>query len=482
MRSSFVRHLLTVPFVIGLTLGVAATGLGAGLLGSDIFSDIQPGAFYDEAVGEMNELGVIKGYENGNFGPNDYVTRGQVAVMLNRFKNELDLDNGGSSSSEDEEEESSSSSSSSSSKSSTSSSSSKSYASVGAQGGVHFTIKTFTVNETAGTATVSVVRTGGNTGAVTVEYATSDGTATAGSDYTQSTGTLSFATKETSKTFTIPIGDDSATEGSETVNITLTNPTGGAVLRSPDTAVLTIVDNETPSSSGAASSVVVQHEIKFSAHSYAVQENAGSITITVVRAGGTAPVTVNYSANNGTATAADYTLTNGTLSFAQGETAKTFTITVSDESVVDGIKTLTLLLTTPSGCAVLGTPSSAPLTLVDNETTTSGSGSLRFSTAGYSVTEGDAATILVNRVGGNTGQVTVTYSMTNGTALAASDYTATTGTITFAAGETSKSFTVQTIKDSVGAEGEETVNLILSAPTNGASLISPSNATLTISS
>src|SRR5262249_36916776 len=68
--------------------------------------------------------------------------------------------------------------------------------------------------------------------------------ATAGSDYTATSGTLSFGIGETSKTFTVPITDDTLVEGNETVNLTLTSPTNGATLGTQNTATLTIVDND----------------------------------------------------------------------------------------------------------------------------------------------------------------------------------------------------------------------------------------------
>lgn len=80
-----------------------------------------------------------------------------------------------------------------------------------------------------------------------MSYATSNGTATAGSDYTAMSGTLSWADGDTSnKTFYIPLLDDSSYEGDETVNLTLSNPTGLAILGSPSSAVLTITENDIP--------------------------------------------------------------------------------------------------------------------------------------------------------------------------------------------------------------------------------------------
>ncbi len=111
-------------------------------------------------------------------------------------------------------------------------------------GTLAFSNTSYSVNENAGTATITVNRTGGSTGSVTVNYATSNGTATAGSDYAAVSGTLTFAAGVTSQSFTVPITDDAAVESNETVNLTLSAVSGGAILGSPATATLTIVDND----------------------------------------------------------------------------------------------------------------------------------------------------------------------------------------------------------------------------------------------
>jgi PKD repeat protein len=112
-------------------------------------------------------------------------------------------------------------------------------------GTLQFSQASLSTVENGGDLTVAVSRTTGSLGAVTVDYATSDGTATAGQDYTASSGTLSWADGDTAdKTFIVPILDDALSESSETINLTLSNITGGAILGSDSTATVTISDDE----------------------------------------------------------------------------------------------------------------------------------------------------------------------------------------------------------------------------------------------
>jgi hypothetical protein len=114
---------------------------------------------------------------------------------------------------------------------------------LGGGGSVRFSSSTYSVNENDGTVTITVNRSGGtHTG--TVQYSTSNGTGTAGSDYTATSGLLLFGTNETSKTFTIPILNDTASEGNESINVTLLNPSLSFTLGTPSSATITIVDND----------------------------------------------------------------------------------------------------------------------------------------------------------------------------------------------------------------------------------------------
>jgi hypothetical protein len=115
-----------------------------------------------------------------------------------------------------------------------------------AAGSLQFSAPGFSVAESALSVPITVVRTGGSAGAVSVDYATSDGSATAGSDYTASAGTLSFADGETSQSFSVAILDDTLFEGDEGFSVTLSNIAGGASLGTPATANVTITEDDPP--------------------------------------------------------------------------------------------------------------------------------------------------------------------------------------------------------------------------------------------
>lgn len=331
-------------------------------------------------------------------------------------------------------------------------------------GAMKFSAATYSVSEATASATITVTRSGGTACGVSVGYATGTGTATADVDYTKLAGTLSFASGQTSKTFTLPIFPDTLDEANETVTLLLTNPAGGATLGTPVSSILTITDNDTGG---------VLH---FSAATYSSGEAGGGMNVTVTRSGGLASgVVVGYWTRNGTASAGqDYTETLGTLTFGAGETSKTFHVPILNDGLGEGNETVNLALSTPTGGGTLGTPAAAVLTLIDDEVV------LQFKTPTFSVTEGAVnATITVVRSGPTTAAVGAAYSVGGGTATAGSDYTAVSGVVTLGPGVTSKTFTVPILAD-CSDEDNETINLSLSAPTGGALLGPLGTAVLTI--
>src|SRR5204862_208727 len=108
----------------------------------------------------------------------------------------------------------------------------------------NFSSPNYSVNEVGVRATINIIRTGILTNTVSVSFASSNGTATAGSDYFPTNGTFVFTNGETSHAFTVQVIDDTTIEGDETVLLSLSNPTGQAGLMTPSAAVLTIVDND----------------------------------------------------------------------------------------------------------------------------------------------------------------------------------------------------------------------------------------------
>jgi hypothetical protein len=98
--------------------------------------------------------------------------------------------------------------------------------------------------ENGGNAIITIKRSGGNASNVSIRYATTGGTATAAVDYTPVSGTVTFAAKQTLAQIAVPLSDDAITEGDEMVELSLSNPTGGATLGTTTATTLTILDND----------------------------------------------------------------------------------------------------------------------------------------------------------------------------------------------------------------------------------------------
>jgi hypothetical protein len=216
------------------------------------------------------------------------------------------------------------------------------------------------VAENGGSVRIYVSRTGGSFGAAGVNYATADGTATAGSDYTTTSGSLDWANGDTAdKYFDVPVIDDSIYEGDETFTIVLSGASGAA-LGSPSETTVTITDNESPPA---------ESSLQFKSASYTVREGDGSVRVFVSRTGGSyGAASVNYATADGTAMAgSDYPSTSGTLDWSNGDAAdKYFDVPIADDSIYEYDETFTITLSGASGAA-LGSPITATVVIADNE-------------------------------------------------------------------------------------------------------------------
>ena len=295
---------------------------------------------------------------------------------------------------------------------------------------------------------------------VTVEYATSNGTATAGSDYTSASGTLTFAVGDTSKTVEVSVTDDSVDEADETFTVTLSSASNASI--SDATATGTITDND-PEPSLSIGDVSVAEN---------VSSGKAEFTVTLGAASGR-QVTVEYATSNGTATAgSDYTSASGTLTFAVGDTSETVEVSVTDDSVDEADETFTVTLSSASNASI--SDATATGTITDNDPEPSLS--IGDVSVAENVSSGKAEfTVTLGAASGR--QVTVEYATSNGTATAGSDYTSASGTLTFAVGDTSETVEVSVTDDSVD-EADETFTVTLSSASNAS--ISDATATGTI--
>ena len=150
---------------------------------------------------------------------------------------------------------------------------------------LQFSAPNYSVNEDAGFATITVTRSGDTGGTVSVDFATSDVGATQRFDYTLASGTVTLNPGEVSKNFTVLIVDDLYVESAEVFNLTLSNPTGGAVLGAPTVVPVTIVDNDvSPPTSNpieVARFFVQLHYYDFLARFPSIREQGGSALGTI---------------------------------------------------------------------------------------------------------------------------------------------------------------------------------------------------------
>lgn len=230
---------------------------------------------------------------------------------------------------------------------------------------LQFSAANYSVDESAGTVLITVERPAGLSTPVSVNYTTVPGTAVAGSDYTSSTGTVSWGGEDTapSKSFSITITDDMTAEIDEKFSVVLSNPSGGSILGAASTAVITINNDDSPIGIDNA----LNDALSLTSDSFSLAETAGSITIDVKRSGtGDGFASIDYSTADGTAIADDYVPKKGTLTWADGEVGiRQITLVINEDSLVEGAEFFKLVLSNLVGRVSFGAITEAKITIGD---------------------------------------------------------------------------------------------------------------------
>ncbi|HEX3912364.1 MAG TPA: Calx-beta domain-containing protein [Steroidobacteraceae bacterium] len=332
----------------------------------------------------------------------------------------------------------------------------------------------YSASQAAGTVSLTVMRRGAAAAAVSVDYATANGTAVSGTDYTAARGTLKWAENDsTLRTVAVPIANTHSFAGSKTFTLALSDPSSGVAIGSPGSATVSIAGN------GSA----VEGSLELSESAFSVAQNAGLLTVHVNRTGGSSgAMSVGYASSNGTAIGGtDFSAVSGVLKWADGDaSAKSFSIPISNANPFSNSKTFTVALNSAAGSgAMVGTPSSASVTIVGDKAAPVGS--VEFGAASYSVAQNAGkATMSVDRTGGSNGALSVTYTAKNGTAVAGSDFTATTGTLQWADGDASAKSVSIPVSNATPFSGTKSFTVALSSPSIGATISNPGTATMSI--
>jgi hypothetical protein len=281
---------------------------------------------------------------------------------------------------------------------------------------------------------------------VTVFYFTANGTAIGGSDYSLTSGTLTFPPGTTSRTFDVPVLGDTLDEDDETFTANLSNPVNAAI--GTGQGVATIFDND------AAPSVSV-------GDCSVLEGGACAFGLSLSAASGKT-VTVAYATANGTATAGtDYAAASGTVAFPAGTAAAAVNVATIGDAVDELDETFSLNLSSP-GNATIGDGTGAGL--IDDDDGPA------ISVSDPAVNEGNAgttpATFTLSLSAASVQSVTVGFATSDGTASAGSDYAPASGTVTFTPGLTTRTVSVNVNGDGVN-EPDERFYLNLSNPVDG---------------
>lgn len=299
------------------------------------------------------------------------------------------------------------------------------------------------------------------TAAVSVNFATADGTATAGSDYQATSGVLNFPANSTaSRTITVLVNGDTAPEVNETFSVILSGLSPTTAARLGTSTGIGTINNDDAGLSIISS--VIQPEGNTSVNNFMVFP----VTLTAPPAG---TVTVSFSVTPGSATAgADYTPTTGILTLSAAAPIQNISVPIIGDLTGEPDETFTVTLSNATGAAIIPGAGTSTGTIRNDD----GAPIFLNIADPSAITEGDSGTrnlvfTVTRSGGGNT--VVVDYTTADGTATANADYLPRTGKLTFSSSTTTRTITVPVIGDLL-AESTETFQVTLSNATNGGTI------------
>ncbi len=344
-------------------------------------------------------------------------------------------------------------------------------------GTIQFGAAAYAGTEAGAAIQVQLTRTGGATGAASATcHVEPTGTAVTPADFTIGAATVNWSANDaTAKFCTITIVNDTAVEPDETIDLSVTVG-GTAALGVQATTTVTIHDNDAAGAGGS---------VQFSSLTYTVTEGTATVNIGITRTGGStgaASATCSVATGGTASTPADFSLSAGTVNWANGDSAtKNCVVSIVNDTAFEAAETVNLSLGGSPGAATFGAQVAAVLTINDNDVAGPG-GTVQFGAATYTVAEGVATvTISVTRIGGSTGTASATCSVAvGGTAQSPADFTLSTGSVSWLAGDAAAKNCIVTVVDDQAVEGAETVNLALSGPTASAALGAQVTSTLSI--
>lgn len=267
-------------------------------------------------------------------------------------------------------------------------------------------------------AQLTVTRTGDVARAVTVNYATADGTAHAGTDYTARSGILTFGPGVTTRTITVPLLSNFAGPDNSDFTVTLTSPSGGAELGAADSARVEIAN---PYSL-----------VRLDETTYSADVRDGSVRIDLERLGNLgSAATIAYTTVDGTGSAGtDYQATSGLLTLGIGVDSGFLTVPLLGSAASPASRTFKLELSSSGGNAVIGLPFEATVTVVNLQSV------VQFAQADYEFASTDGTAVLtLTRVGNTSIGSSVSVGTGDRTAVDGRDYDAITETVAFDPGE-----------------------------------------------